>query len=214
MSALAHLRSLARGELPPDDGLLNNARCAWGRGEVVSQEAVVAAFSANRFAIDSDVLVVETGQGAAMVGNDDAVVADLYDGRIGRLWRVGRGVAMPHEPGIDVAFDPDMHQQRGDVFFRAEDHPDLDPAAAERLVAAARAHGEEVRAQGKLRVRAFVVRAFGSRKRCAALLAVHVLTNERTRSASFGYAVVGLGSDDAYRVVSEQSRPRPWTPRI
>lgn len=215
MSAVDHLRAVTRGDRPADDGLLGNTRCAWGRGEILSEEAILAGFRAQPFATEDDLLSVETSQGAALIGESDALVADVYGGRIGRLWRVGSGVALPDEPALDVAFDPDLRQERGDVYFRSEDHPELDPAAAERLLAAAREHLEGLKREGKLRARAFLVRAFGTAEASAALLSVYALGNETSRSASFSYAIVGAGSSDgAIRVVSQKSQPRPWTPRL
>ena len=212
MSALDHLRAVGGGETPADDGLLENVRCGWGRGEVVGHESILAAFCARPFA-ESDGLAVETAQGAALIGEEDALIADVYNGRIGRMWRVGRGVAIPDELAIDVAFDPDMRQQRGAVLFRAEDHPELSSEAAEGILAAVREHVEKLRRAGGLRVRAFVVRAFGTGESSAALLAVYSMSNDVSRSVSFSYAVVGIGRGED-RVVSEQSRPRPWNPRL
>lgn len=213
MSALDHLSAVGRGDTPADDGLLGNARCGWGRGELIGLESILAAFCANPFAGDG-ALAVETPQGAALIGEHDAMIADVYDGRAGRMWRVGRGVDFPSEPAIDIAFDPDMRQQRGDVFFRAEDHPDLDAAGSERVLAAARDHVDEVRRAGGLRVRAFVVRAFGNAEASAALLAIFTMGNETSRSASYGYAIVGIGADGNARVVGEHSSPREWSPRF
>jgi hypothetical protein len=215
MSAIDHLRAIARGDTPTDDGLLGNARCGWGRGELIGEESILAAFCAHPFNADGDVLAVEAGQGAALIGGQDALFADVYDGRIGRLWRVGAGVIFPDEPAIDVAFDPDMRQLRGDVYLRAEDHPALDGAGAEPLLAAARMHVDQVRRKGALRVRAFVLRAFGGADRGAALLSVFAMTNGTNRSASFSYAILGFGSDEAaQRAVGEQTPPRTWTPRF
>jgi hypothetical protein len=215
MSGLDHLRALAQGQRPLDDGLLGNARCAWGKGELLSQESILAGFSARPFELDGELLSVETSQGAALIGEKRALVADLYDGRIGRMWRVGVGTAYPPQPSIDVAFDADMSQERGDLSFRAEDHPDLDPAAAERLLAAGRDLIEEIRGEGKLRVRGFVIRAFGTPEATAALLGLFTLGNEARRSAGFNYAVVGVGSNagDAWRVC-DRSQPQDWTPRF
>lgn len=214
MSALDHLRALARGDPPEDDGLLGNARCAWGRREVIDEEGILAAFCARPLATE-DALAVETGQSAALIGAEDALVADLYAGRIGRLWRVGRGVDCPPEPALAVAFDADMRQQRSAVYWRAEDHPELDSAAAERILSAARAHVDEVRRAGSLRVRAFMQRAFGDPDASAALLAVYSLSNAASRSAGFSYAIVGIAAgDETVRLVSEQSQPRSWAPRF
>ena len=214
MSALDHLRAIGRGQTPADDGLLGNARCGWGGGELIGEESILAAFCTLPFAHE-DAVAVETGQGAALIGGDDALIADVYAGRIGRLWRVGKGVALPQEPGIDVAFDPDMHQQRGDVQFRAEDHPELSLAGAERVLDAARAHVGQLRRAGALRSRAFVVRAFGNEEATAALLAVHTMGNETSRTAGFSYAILAVGPQDtSARRVSDETRPRPWSPRF
>lgn len=214
MSALDHLRALARGDRPEDDGLLGNARCAWGRGEIIGEEAILAGFCATPFALDRDLLAVETAQGVALVGEGDALIADVYQGRIGRLWRVGAGVGMPFEQAVDVAFDADMRHERGDVCFRAEDHPGLHMDGAECLLAAARAHVDRVRRAGNLRARAFVVRAFGTADSSAALLSVFTLGNETHRTASFNYAILGIGEQDEAVAVGEQSPPREWTPRL
>lgn len=214
MSALDHLRAIGRGETPADDGLLGNARCGWGRGELMGEESILAAFCARPFA-ETDAAGIETAQGAALVGEKDALIADVYDGRIGRLWRVGKGITLPHEPAIDVAFDPDMRQLRGDVLFRAEDHPELTASGAERVIEAARGHADALRRAGALRARAFVVRAFEADGATAALLAVHTMGNETSRTAGFGYAIVATGPQgSAARIVGDQSRPRPWSPRF
>jgi hypothetical protein len=213
MSGLIHLRAVAKGIRPLDDGLLGNARCAWGGTDLLSEEAVLAAFAARPINTDSEVLAVETAQCAALIGPNWALVADLYDGRIGRLWRVGEGAEREAEPHVDVAFDPDMRQERGDLFFRPEDHPDLLPEAIEPLLAGARGLVERGRMRGKLRVRAFAVRAFGDGSAGAALFSIFALGNETVRTAGFSYAVVGAGAAGSYDVTDEQS-PQDWTPRL
>jgi hypothetical protein len=213
MSGLVHLRAVAKGLRPLDDGLLGNARCAWGGSDLLSEEAILAAFAARPIDIDGECLAVETAQSAALIGPNWAFVADLYDGRIGRLWRVGEGVEHEPEPHVDVAFDPDMRQERGDLFFRPEDHPDLQPEAVEPLLVAARDLVERGRMRGKLRVRAFAVRAFGDGAGSAALLSIFALGNETVRTAGFNYAVVGTGAAGSYEVTDEQSR-QDWTPRL
>jgi hypothetical protein len=215
MSALAHLRALAGGILPAEDGILGNARFAWGRSDTVGDEAILASFSAHPFELQSDLLEVTTPQGAALIGRSGAMVADVYDGRIGRLWRIGGEPTQAAEPAIDVAFDPDMHQQRGDVSFRLEDHPGLDSAAVDGLLAASRELIERVRGEGKLRARGFLVRAFGDATASAALLSIYALGNETTRTAGFSFAVIGAGSgSEAVHIVREQHQSRPWMPRL
>lgn len=215
MSGLAHLHAVAQGLRPADDGLLGNARCAWGRGELLSEEAILAAFAARPLDFQGELLSVETAHGAALIGEDRAILADLYAGRIGRMWCVDDGSAQPPEPAIDVAFDVDMRQERGDLSFRAEDHSSLDPVAAERLLRAGRDLIEQIRRDGKLRVRGFVVRAFGGPQASAALLSLFTLGNETRRSASFSYAVIGVGSDGGdVRMICDRPQPREWTPRL
>jgi hypothetical protein len=215
MSGLAHLRSLAQGRRPADDGLLGNVRCAWGGTEILSEEAVLAAFAAQPFSLDGALLEVETAEGAALIGPEGALYADLYDARVGRLWRIGGAPALPPEPAVNVAFDVDMRQERGELSFRAEDHPSLDPAAAEPLLSAAREMIEELRLQGKLRVRGFVVRACGSAPASAALVALYTLSNEISRTASFSFAVLGAGpgGEIAHKAI-DPARSRDWTPRL
>jgi hypothetical protein len=214
VTALGNLRILARGDRPADDGLLGNARCAWGRGELIGEEAILAAFCDRPFT-DENAIAIETDQSAALIGEGDALIADLYDGRIGRLWRVGRGIECPPETATDVAFDPDMRQQRGDLYFRAEDHPELDLAAGERIRSAAREQVDAVRRARGLRARGFFVRAFNADEFCAALLALYSMSNETRRSVGFSYSVIGIGTGDApVRAVTDQTAHRAWTPRL
>jgi hypothetical protein len=215
VSGADHLRALAEGRRPPEDGLLSNARFASAGGELLGEEAILAAFVALSPQFEPGLLSVETGRVAALIGDRQALVADLYGGRIARIWQVGAGSAPSDEPAIDVAFDPDMRQERGDLEFRAEDHPDLEPGSAGRLLSACRDLVEQGRREGKLRVRGFVVRAFGGAPGSAALMSLFELGNEPHRSAAFSYAVIGLGPEEgAPRVVRDRPRPRAWTPRF
>jgi hypothetical protein len=182
---------------------------------LLSEEAILAGFVARPFDLEGELLSVETPQAAALIGEGRALVADLYDGRIGRMWRVGGEPAQRPEQAIDVAFDPDMSQERGDLSFRAEDHPTLDPTAAQRLLSAGRDLIEQVRNEGKLRVRGFVVRAFGGPQASAALISLFTLDDEACRSASFSYAVIGVGPNiEEVQTVYDRSQPREWTPRF
>jgi hypothetical protein len=212
MSALDNLRSMARGERPADDGLLGNTRCTWGGIDLLSEEAIVAAFVASPFALDGELIEVETTQGAALVGTDRALYADLYDGRIGRLWRIGGTPPFAPEPAVDVAFDPDMRQERGGLCFRGEDHPCLDTSAVDGLVAAGQSLIDGQRA-GQLRVRGFVVRASGNGGASAALVALHTLSNTPSRVAGFRFAALALRNGKVISAV-EPERVKSWTPRL
>lgn len=213
MSGLVHLRAIGKGMRPADDGLLGNARCAWGGSDLLSEEAILAAFAKQQIDTDGECLALETPQNAAVMGPDWALVADLYNGRVGRLWRIGASVQQDAEAHVDVAFDVDMRQERGDLFFRHEDHPDLQRTALEPLLENARSLIERDRTSGKLRVRAFAIRAFGDTTASAALLAVFRLSNEPIRTAGFSYAVVGIVPGGSYDV-SDAQLPREWTPRL
>ena len=107
-----------------------------------------------------------------------------------------------------------MKQERGDICFRAEDHPDLDPTATEQLLDAVRGLLEELRKTGKLRVRGFVLRAFGGSQGAAALIALFTMSNETRRSAAFSYAVIGVGPDGGIRSVRDDLPVRDWRPRL
>ena len=107
-----------------------------------------------------------------------------------------------------------MSQERGDVSFRAEDHLSLDPEVAERLVAESRNLVEQLRLEGRLRVRAFIVRAFADRSGSAALIALFTLGNETQRRAAFSHAVVAIGPEGKARTIPDKTEPRDWTPRF
>ncbi|MGH7107975.1 MAG: hypothetical protein ACREFT_15880 [Acetobacteraceae bacterium] len=63
-------------------------------------------------------------------GREQALIAETYDERIARLWRVGEGVAdMTAEPALRVAIDPFLSQMREAVAFNAEEFPYLDAHA-------------------------------------------------------------------------------------
>jgi hypothetical protein len=213
MSVLSHLRSLSLGERPGQDALLGAARCAWGAGELVGEEAILAGFVATPFAIDEETVAVETSQSAALIGDGRALVADLYGGRIGRLWRIGALEPPPAERSVDVPFDPDMRQARGDLCFREGDHPELAPEAVTPLMDAIRGLVERERSRGRLRVRAFTVRAFGNRDGSAALVSLFTLGNESVRTAGFSYAAVYAAPAGA-RAVADPPPSRSWTPRL
>lgn len=215
MTGLDNLRALAQGRRPDNDGLLGSARFAWGQSELLGEEALIASFAARPFDLSNELRSIETPTSAALICEDRAIVADVYGGKIGRLWRIGGEPNEHPEPAVDVAFDTDLRQERGAVNFRVEDHADLHPAAAEKLLRAAADLVEQVRCAGKLRVRAFLVRAFGSTDSSAALISFFTLDNETTRSASFAYAVISTGSDAQEPIaVRYQAEPRSWTPRL
>lgn len=216
MSATAHFAALATGLRPQRDGLLGNARCEWQGVEIVGEEAILASFARAPFVAGSSEILVATPSAAAWIGSTGALVADVYDGRLGRLWRLGPGETgeCAPEPRVDVAFDPDLRQARGEVLFRPEDHPDLEEAARAGLLEAASQMLADRRADGALRARGFVVRAFGASHGAAALVAVHTLSSGSPRAAELRYAALGWARGREPLIVLDPAPPAPWTPRL
>ena len=213
MSVVETFSALCSGHRPDDDGLLGNARMEWGGGEAYGEEAILESFRANPIDSSRGVLV-ESETLAAWVGADAALIVDLYEGRIGRLWRLGAGSPPPAEPGVAVAFDTDLRQARGDVFFVGADHPALADRAQEAVLAAGQALLAEDYVPPLHRARAFVVRAFSRGEDAVALYAVHRLTAEVPRRAGFGYALAHVGSAAAPRLIVDPWTPTDWTPRL
>lgn len=208
MSVFCHFAALATGGRPSHFGLLGNCRLEWCSGEAYGEEAILELFRLSPFDPGQDAVLIQTDASAAWIGCDGALVADLYDGRIGRLWRVGDGSSPEPEPEVSVAFDPDLRQQRGDILMRADDHPELTDvigvvAAGKKLLTAASS-------QPLHRARAFAVRAFTGEKGTAALFAVHRLTGGATRSGGFAFAAAIVGG----LFVADHAPKRPWTPRL
>ena len=213
MTVAETFTALCAGQRPGDDGLLGNGRLEWGGGEAYGEEAILESFRAAPIDPARGDLVIGT-TAAAWVGADSALVADLYDGRIGRLWRLGTGPSPVPEPAIAVAFDTDLRQKRGDVAFRAADHPALDVVAHDAVTAAGQAllHVDQIPALH--RARAFVVRAFLADETTVALYAIHRLTGEAPRRAGFGYAIALIEAGAAPRLIVDPWSPTDWTPRL
>lgn len=209
MSIADHLAALAAGRRPADDGMLGNCRLEWRGGEAYGEEAILEAFRLAPFDGTGSVLI-ETPASAAWIGYEGALVADVYDGRIGRLWRIGDGEAPEPEPAVSVAFDPDLRQSRGDVLIEATDHPDLAADALPEVIAAGHALLASDAPPPLHRARAFCVRAFTAASETAALFAVHRLTGGAVRGGGFGYAAVMIGGAS----VADHAPDRPWTPRL
>ncbi|WP_195908663.1 hypothetical protein [Novosphingobium sp. Gsoil 351] len=214
MTVSEHFAALADGRRPEQDGLLGNARCEWQGVEFLGEEAILAQFARQRFDCQGIAFHVETASGAAWIGTDAALFADLYDGRIGRLWRLGAGHPGKLERAVSVAFDPDLRQDRGEVAFRAEDHPELVTESAAALRSAASAALQTLARDGALRVRGFVTRAFGNGTAAAALVAVYVLSDDAPRRLLRGYAAIGVAPGQEPAIVIDLPPSGAWTPRL
>ena len=193
--------------------LIGNCKCEWAGAEIYGEEAIGEAFRAAPMVAQEDALFLESAQHAAWFTGNSLLFADLYDGRIGRLWRLGPGETPALEPAVSVAFDPDLRQPRGGVYARAEDHPLLAPAQFPAIEAAAAGLIAAPAGARQHRARAFLVRAFSAGERAAALFAVHRLSGGEVRSSGFGFGAVALG-DGLPRIIRDKPVSAPWTARL
>ena len=216
MSAAKALIALAAGERPSHDRLLHACRCEWLGNEFFGEEAIVEMFAAAPLDM-AEATAVETPMGLALFAGQSALIADLYDERIGRLWRLSPGTAALAEPSVAVAFDPDLVQARLDVHLAPGDHPELSQSMRERAEAAGRTLIRNPSAAGGIvahRLRAFALRAFGSGERAAVLFALYQLGGGDVRSAVFRRAAILLDGEGDPLVI-EDSPPIPtWRPRL
>ena len=193
--------------------LLGNCKLEWGGSEIYGEEAIAELFRAYPMAADDEDLLVASSHHAALFSGQSVLFADLYDNRIGRLWRLGPGSPPASEQAVSVAFDPDLRQQRGGVYVRKADHAFVEAGhlavlehAGEALLAASSETPQH-------RARAFMVRAFSDGERAAALYAVHRLSGGEVRSSSFSYAAVAVCGSEC-KTIFDQCRDMCWTPRI
>lgn len=169
------------------------------RAEAFGAEAFGALAVAELFALDPVSLsprphVVRTAEGMALFeadadGGGVAVFADLFDGVIGRLWRLGAAGAGAHaapaEPAAAVAFDPFLSQARDGASFCGSDLRELDPAGQAALEEVVKRVAANVGLRGS---RVLVARAFGAGEGAAALLvACGVGARHRYIAVAFRY---------------------------
>ncbi|MGB7419832.1 MAG: hypothetical protein WA918_11690 [Erythrobacter sp.] len=215
MSGLQHLETLARGDRPENGGLLGTAKLSWSRVDRLSEEDILAVFAHDPFNVGKVALMIETETGAAIVSDSTALLADLYGGRIGRVWRIGDEVEEEHEPVLHVAFDTDMDQGRSAaVHFRPEDHPDLSAHWREKVLGQIEELIADQRRAGALRTRAFVIRAWGNEAGAVALVSLFSLSSTSQRSANMAYAVVASDCDGRKFAVIAKTSAGDWTPRL
>jgi hypothetical protein len=214
MSAVETLRSLAIGARPRS-GLLHAARLEAFGAEAYGEEAIIESFRRQPTSFSEDARVVASPGHVAIFDEHTAIFADVSGENIARIWRLGEGQAVASEPAVSVTFDPDLAQERGDVFFNASDHP----ALAGDCVEAAKAAGHRILSgMQALRARAFAVRAFGDLKSFAALFAIYRLSGDGTRTSGV-FMASAFGNPDGVRCVVDvvgqvALEARPWTPRI
>ena len=210
MSALEALKAVATGERQSPGTVSATIRLEWQGGEAYGEEAVLEAF--RRAPLDLAVGSAISVLGALLwTDGQTALVADLYDKRLGRMWRIGPGPAPARELGVSVPFDVDLMQDRRDVLWRYDDHPWLAPEHSDAIetfardIAAPSAHDH--------RIRVFILRAFSSEDHFGMLASVFRLSSEPTRSASFRM-VAALVSPEGERLVADDFPPTDWVPRL
>lgn len=179
MSALDTIRALSRGDASGAGGLLPACRAQAFGAEAFGPAAIAELFGRNPCPISATPAVVAGATALSLCdadaeGREQGWMADLHDGRIARLWRVGEGEGDAQaEPALAFAFDAFLSQDREPVALRPEDHPELPPDAAAALLtvagqAALGPDADSPAAQG----RAFVVRALSVGDRGSALVCV------------------------------------------
>ncbi len=199
---LADMAALARGDSGGSCLLQTCRLCGWGI-EFYGIDAITEAFRRQPQDFSETGNSVAVPVHLAMFDADTALIADLAEGGIQRLWRLGPGAPAPPEPRIDVAFDPDLMQAGSGLAFAASDHPALKPDAIARVRAIGvsitdRPAGE----QASGRARAFALRAFGDASCGAALFAIHRLGSGPVRTAGFAN-VAALWSGDTLHIVRD-----------
>ena len=211
MSVLETITEMRAGRRPVS-GLLHGCRLHAFGSEVQGEEAIADRFRTLPY-VTADPITVDAPGHFALFAGVGAIIADVADGNVARLWRVGPGPAIPAEPGVSVAFDPDMSQARGDLCFCSGDHPALADGAVTRVEGIGR---EIARADAAYRARAYTVRAFGSVAEGAALFAVY----RQGAAGSPGFVnVAARWSGDEVVVVRDDAGEAalavtPWKPQI
>lgn len=220
MTATQALLTLASGKRP-DDAMVQTCRLWMAGQEYYGEEAIVAAFSDHTITPGGETEIIIGRATMALFTGDVALVADIQDDAVIRIWRLGPGAPQIGEPAISVPFDTDLSQARADIFFAASDHPDIDAVALDRLVAGGGALARQNRWHGGRlhRCRAFLIRAFSDGSDAAGLFALHLVGGDTVRSAGFSFAVVrvrGDGDAQVYRDIAGDAAAtiRPWRPRV
>lgn len=195
MSAMDALLKLARGERPRD-AILPPCRLTGLGSEAYGEEAIVNHFRQVPFEGLETACAITTARNMALFAGKAALIADLHNGRLQRIWRLGAEAPRPAEPAVGVPFDTDLFQARRDTALRREDHPHLDPQAFDGLceVGYRLAHGwTHADGPSVWRTRPFAIRAFSNGESAAALFAIHRLGSGVARSAGFSFAAALFG---------------------
>lgn len=190
---------------------LHTARLEWGGGEFYGREAVEDGLGALEgfspiFAIYAERFWVELDAGSALC-------ADVWDGRLARVWRLGRE---PHDKRpqlLDIPSDPRLDQAGAALRFAPEDHPDLQAADVARLAEAV----SDWRDAGlPIRIAPLVLRAASGEAGCAALIRLEGERPGETPTPLACWAVAHAAQDAVSRILDtaglEAAIERTWSP--
>ena len=206
-SPLETISDLLAGRPSAAQALLGPCRTSAYGGEAFGGVMACEVFARQPSPLSPNVHLVATDAALAVFdvdaeGREQAVFADLFDGRLGRLWRLGGGATDgAAEPALFMASDPVMTQVRSDTAFLGSDHPELDNDAVPALLELARlvAHLHREGGAEVVEARAFVVRAFNADDRAAALFFVEQALGPDVRrrirfwaAAAFRFSAAGL----------------------
>ena len=186
MTACDLLSRLAGGEFLDRGDVLQTGRLTAAGGEAYGEAAIVAAFRQAPLDL-SDANWTVGEEAVAALAAEGAVFADLADGRIARLWRIGAPPPAPTGQTIAVPFDPDLAQVRRDVAFDPADFPGLSPDAARIVTDSGRSLARAWRPPAGDGTRAIVIRAFETATEVASLFAIIRAGDGPT--PAFGYAI-------------------------
>jgi len=227
MNALTALSNIAAGKRPQGE-LLPACRLEAFGIELYGEEAIVQSFRQAPLAIPARAQVIRVPGHIAVFDGEHALFADLYGEDIARIWRLGPGLPAHAEPAVGVPFDPDLWQERRDLAWRREDHPQLSEAGADAVHAIGcklARHWEPGNGAGDYRVRPFLLRAFDGQGdgQGAALFAVYRLGPSAQRSAGFSLVAASfqlaggaLASHALVRDLAGEAavQQAPWLPRV
>ncbi len=192
------LTALARGE---PAGLLQTCRLTAGATEYYGEEEIAAAFRAQPLDL-TDADWTKGEHAVAAVGDTHALFADLAEGRIARLWRIGLAPAL-RAAAVAVAFDLDMAQAREAIAVEADDFPDVTAEAIARVEDAGRRIAQD-RTTPARRSRAAAIRLLAPGDAVIGLFAVTRGWGAGEPPPGFTYALsVGQQSGGVIRVVRD-----------
>lgn len=225
-AALDALRELAAGR-PCDEALLQNCRLEGFGIRVFGREAILELFRRSPIDLPATPDGAWSRRGLLALYEGGAIFADLHEERLVHLWVLGSALTGEAEPEVSVARDLDLTQAEGDVFFDPEDHPELAPhdaaALRETIKKSIKVGNADFQDLPSFSRRAFVVRAFSSGQRIAAMIVVAGAIDGFKRKPFSVNATLIMdapkSADAKPNWVIDQagltrSREQHWTPRL